>query len=293
MLIAANGVELWVEEHGAPTGVPVLLLSGSDATTLRWPASLLEGLVAGGARVIAYDHRDSGASTKIDPDLPYRLDDLAADACALLDALGLTGAHLVGYSMGGAVAQVVALTAPARVRSLTLVSTTPGLGDERLPFAADWFVERMAERLFAPPPRTPDDRVAWIVELYRMLAGPRFGFDESHQRALAAAELARTWYPESGHGVAVGAAPSRLDELGAVTAPTLVVHGTADPVFALAHGEALAAAVAGAQLVVVEGLGHEVPAGFGAELAALVLAHIAASGAPASGEPASGEPASG
>lgn len=275
MLIAANGVELWVEEHGPAGGVPVLLLSGSDSTTLRWPRTLLDPLVAAGARVIAYDHRDSGASTKIDPDTPYRLADLAADAVALLDALSVPAAHVLGYSMGGAVAQVVAHRHPARVRSLTLVATTPGLGDERLPFAADWFVDRMADRLFAPPPRTAEARVAWIVDLYRMLAGPRFAFDEDHQRALAEAELARCWYPESGHGVAAGAAPSRLDHLASITVPTLVVHGTADPVFAAAHGEALAAGIPGARLVLVDGLGHEVPAAFGADLATLVLAHLA------------------
>jgi pimeloyl-ACP methyl ester carboxylesterase len=274
MVIEVNGVELWVEAHGDPAGEPVLLLAGSDATTLRWPAPLLDALVASGRRVIAYDHRDSGGSTKTDPDEPYLLDDLAADAAALLDALGIERAHLVGYSMGGAVAQVLALDHPDRVVTLTLLSTTPGLGDERLPFAADWFVERMAERLFAPPPRDHEGRVAWIVELYRLLAGSRTPFDEAHQTALAEAELARAWYPESGHGIAAGASPSRLDRLGEITAPTLVVHGTADPVFALEHAHALHAGIPGARLELVEGLGHEVPAGYAADLAAIVLEHL-------------------
>lgn len=278
MLIAVNGVELWVERHaaGGANGTPVLLLAGSDATTLRWPAAFIDALVAAGHPVDAYDHRDSGASTKVDPDTPYALADLATDAVALLDALGVAEAHLVGYSMGGAVAQVVALDHPERVASLTLVASTPGLGDERLPFAADWFVERMAERLWNPPPRTDPERVAWIVDLYRMLAGLRYPFDEDAQRALAAAELARGWCPESGHGIAAGAAPSRLDRLREIGVPTLVVHGTADPVFALAHGEALAAGIPGARFEVVDELGHEVPAPFGAELATMVLAHLAA-----------------
>lgn len=274
MVIAVNGIELWVEAHGDPAGAPVLLLAGSDATTLRWPATLLDALVAAGLRVLTYDHRDSGGSTKIDPDVPYLLDDLAADAASLLDALGVEQAHLVGYSMGGAVAQVLALDHADRVASLTLLSTTPGLGDERLPFAADWFVERMADRLFTPAPRARDERVAWIVELYRMLAGRRFAFDESHQAALAAAELDRAWYPESGHGIAAGASPSRLDRLSEITVPTLVVHGTADPVFAPEHAVALHDGIPAARLVLVEDLGHEVPAPFGPDLAALIVDHV-------------------
>ena len=271
MLIPINGIELWVEDHGPTDGAPMLLLSGSDATTLRWPSTLIEPLVAAGRRVIAYDHRDSGASTKIDPDMAYRLDDLAGDALALLDALAIARVHLVGFSMGGAVAQVVALDEPSRVQRLTLVASTPGLGDERLPFAADWFVERMAERMFAPPPCSDDERISWIVDLYRMLAGTRYAFDEPAQREVAKAELARAWCPESGHGIAVGAAGPRIDVLGRIVAPTLVVHGTVDPVFSIEHGRALAEGLADATLTVVEGLGHEVPAAFGAELAALIL----------------------
>lgn len=282
-LVDVNGITLWVEDHPPSPGMceqdsAILLLSGSDATTLRWPAPLVDALVGAGHRVVAFDHRDCGASTKIDPDSPYRLDALAADASGVLDALGIERAHVVGYSMGGAIAQVLALESPERVLTLTLASTTPGLGDDRLPFAADWFVERMTERLFAPPPRTDEDRAAWIVELYRLLAGTRYDFDDELQRALARAELGRCWYPESGHGVAVGASPSRLDDLEQIGAPTLVVHGTADPVFALEHGHALAAAIPDARLVTVDDLGHEVPEAFGTELAALIRAHVTRNG---------------
>ena len=130
----------------------------------------------------------------------------------------------------------------------------------------------MTERLFAAPPRTTDERIAWIVDLYRLLAGTRHPFDEEGQRALAAAELERCWYPESGHGLAVGASPSRLDRLGEIGAPTLVIHGSADPVFAPAHGRALAAGILDARLVTIDGLGHEVSA---QDLASLLLAHVA------------------
>jgi pimeloyl-ACP methyl ester carboxylesterase len=270
-LVPTNGVELWIEEDGDAAAPVVLLLGGADSSALRWPAGFVAALVDAGRRVVRVEHRDSGCSTKIDPDAPYRLEDLALDTVGVLDALGVDAADVVGYSMGGAVAQLLALDHAPRVRALVLLATTPGMGDDRLPFAADWFVERMSERLFAPPPRTDADRVAWTVDLYRLLAGERYPFDEAGQRDLAEAELARCWYPESGHGVASTASPSRLDRLDAVAAPTVVVHGSHDPVYTLAHGEALAAGIPGATLVVVEGLGHEVPAAFSADLAALVL----------------------
>lgn len=273
-LVATNGIEVWVELDGDPGAAPIVLLGGADASVLRWPSSFVTPLVEAGRRVVRIEHRDCGLSTKIDPEQPYRLEDLACDVVGVLDALGIDAADVVGYSMGGAVAQVLALDHARRVRGLVLVATTPGLGDERLPFAADWFVERMAERLFEPPPRTFDERVAWTVDLYRLLAGDRYPFDEEGQAQLAAAEVERAWHPESGHGVAANASPSRLDRLAEISAPTLIVHGTRDPVYAIAHGEALAAGIPGAELVTVDGLGHEVPAAFGAELAELVLRHL-------------------
>jgi pimeloyl-ACP methyl ester carboxylesterase len=270
-LVASNGIELWVEVDGPDDGAPVVLLGGADATVLRWPSTLLDALERAGRRVVRIEHRDTGLSTKIDPDHPYRLDALAADVIGVLAELGIDRADLVGYSMGGAVAQVVALDHPHLVRGLIVVGSTPGAGDDRLPPPADWFVDAMAERLFAPPPRSFDDRVTWTAALYRLLAGSRYEFDEDAQRALAAAEVSRAWVPESGHGIAVQSSPSRLDALDRISAPTVVVHGTEDPVYPPAHGEALAAGIPGAALVLVEGLGHEVPEGYGEELAALVL----------------------
>lgn len=271
-LVASNGIELWVEIDGPDDGAPVVLLGGADATVLRWPSTLLGALARADRRVVRIEHRDTGLSTKIDPDHPYRLDALATDVIGVLAQLGIDRADLVGYSMGGAVAQVVALEHPRLVRGLVIVASTPGAGDDRLPPPADWFVDAMAHRLFAPPPRSFDDRVAWTAELYRLLAGSRYAFDEDAQRALATAEVSRAWVPESGHGIAVQASPSRLDVLERIAAPTVVVHGTDDPVYPPAHGEALAAGIPGATLVLVDGLGHEVPEGYGEELAALVLA---------------------
>jgi pimeloyl-ACP methyl ester carboxylesterase len=273
-LVATNDVELWAELDGADGDPPVLLLGGADATTVRWPAAFVDALVAAGRRVVRLEHRDSGRSTKIDPDLPYRLRDLAADVAGALAALDIARADVVGFSMGGAVAQELALDHADLVRSLVLIGTTPGAGDDRLPGPDDDFVGLMSERLFAPPPRTDDQRVAWTVELYRLLAGDRYDFDEDVQRDLASTELAWGWYPESGHGVAATASPSRLDRLDAIAVPTLIVHGTRDVVYAPEHADALANGIPDATLVLVEGLGHEIPPAFATELAALVLDHL-------------------
>lgn len=269
--VPVGDVSLWVEVHGELADEVVLLLSGSDATTRRWPATLIDELVAAGLGVVAFDTRDCGLSSRIDPDTPYRLEDLALDACGVLDALGIAAAHVVGYSMGGAVAQLLALEHRARVRTLVLVSSTPGLGDERLPPADDDYVAFVVDRLFGDPPRSDEQKIEWIVEGYRRLAGTRFAFDEDAQRVLAQDELDRGWSAESGHGVAATASRSRLDRLRDIAVPTVVVHGDADPVFPLPHGEALAEGIPGARLVVVEGLGHELPVPLGGAVAAEVL----------------------
>ena len=273
-LVATNGIELWAELQGNGR-MTVLLLGGADASMDRWPESFVTELLDREYSVLRVEHRDSGRSTKISPDEPYRLEDMALDVVGVLDAFGITHAvDVVGYSMGGAIAQLLALDYASRVRSLTLIATTPGLGDDRLPFAADWFVDKMSERLFAPPSRTFDDRVEWTVDLYRMLAGSRFPFDEARQRALAAAEVTRGWYPESGHGIASNASRSRLDRLHEIDFSALVVHGTEDPVYAVEHAEALARELPDAELRVIDGLGHEIPEAFGAELAVMVAHHL-------------------
>jgi len=276
--VRIDGNELWVEDLGEPGAPVVLLVSGSDSHCLRWLPEIVDPLLGAGHRVVRYDHRDSGRSSDVDPDLPYTLEDLTTDAVAVLDELGVATAHVVGRSMGGAIGQLLALDHPARVRSLTLVGSSPGLGDHRLPFADDALVDAMAERLFAPPPRDRLDRIAWVVEGSRLFAGTRYPFDEQAEVLLAASEVDLGWHPESGHGIAVNASPSRLDRIDAIAVPTLVVHGSADPVFPLAHATETAARIPAGTLWVVEGLGHETPAPFLAELAPRLLEHLAAAG---------------
>jgi len=268
-------VELYVEAFGPVDGEPVLLLSGADAQCTRWTPALVDPLVDAGHRVVRFDTRDCGLSSKLSSDDGYTLDDLATDACRVLDGEGIEAVHLVGRSMGGMVAQVVALEHPERARSLTLLCSTPGLGDERLPPPDDRLVDQMTERLFAPPPVDHVEKVAWLVELDRLFVGTRYPFDETAATLVADADVTRCWFPETGHGPAVNSSPSRLDRLGDIGVRTLVVHGTVDPVFPVEHGIALAEGIPGADLWLVEGLGHEVPDACLAELLPKVLAHLA------------------
>ena len=274
-----QGIELFSEVFDpapdwSPRDPAVLLVSGADSHCTRWTPELIGPLVDHGLRVVRYDHRDCGLSTKVSSDVGYTLDDLADDALAVLDEHGIDQAHVVGRSMGGMVAQVLALDHPGRVNTLTLVSSTPGLGDDRLPSAANWLVDRMAERLFAPPPTTPQQRAAWVVELDEMFAGTRYPVATGDRLRVAIDEVERYWYPESGHGPAVNSSSSRLDRLGEVAVPTLVVHGTADPVFPVEHALALADGIPGSELWLVEGLGHEFPDGLVPDLLPHLLAHL-------------------
>lgn len=257
-LLRVGTVDLWVDVCGEGRDT-VVLVAGADSPGFRWDPGFVDRLVAEGFRVVRFDHRDCGRSSWLGTDAGYLLADLAADLVGLLDRLEVDAAHLVGRSMGGMIAQVMAMEHARRVRSLTLVGSTPGAGDERLPGPVDAFVEAMMHRLYAGPPTTTRERVGWIAELDRLMAGDAFPHDDGAARRLAAAELATGWQPSSGHGVAVHGSPSRLDRLGEIAVPTLVVHGTADPVFPIEHGRALAGGIGGAVLFEVDRLGHETP----------------------------------
>ena len=267
--------EVFEPMPGAPEAGAVLLVSGADSHCTRWTSAFIQPLLDLGHRVVRYDHRDSGLSTKVPADVGYTLADLADDACAVMDEHGILRAHVVGRSMGGMVGQVMALDHADRVATLTLLGSSPGLGDESLPSAADWLVDRMAERLFAPPAVSHTERVAWIVELDEMFAGDRYPITTAERIRTASAEVERCWYPESGHGPAVNSSPSRLGRLAGISVPTLVVHGTADPVFPVEHALALADGIPDAGLWLVEGLGHEVPDGLVPELLDRIREHLA------------------
>lgn len=272
--VPVGELELWADRLGPSDAEAVLLIAGADTPGFRWTPALVDRLLAAGYQVLRFDHRDCGRSTRFGADAAYRLDDLVADTIGLLDHFGIADAHVIGSSMGGMIAQLLALDHADRVRSLVLVASSPAPGDDRLPGPLDEFVEAMTERLFAGPPSDDAGRIAWLVELDELLAGPAHPVEREARVALAAAEIATGWVAESGHGVAVHASPGRLDRLADITAPTMVVHGTADPVFPPAHGRALATGIDGAVLVEVEGLGHVVPDALIGDLWPVLLRHL-------------------
>lgn len=272
--VRVGDIDLWADIRGPVDGEAVVLIAGSDAPGFRWTPAIVEPLVRGGYRVVRFDHRDCGRSTRFGAEDAYRLDDMVADTLGLLDHFGIETAHVIGRSMGGMIAQLLALDHAERVRSLTLLGSSPAPGDDRLPGPLDEFLEKMTERLFAGPPRDHEGRVRWLVDLDGLLSGPTFPIDAARQAELADAELRTGWAAETGHGIAVHSSPGRMERLGAIDVPTMVVHGTADPVFPPAHGRALAAGIDGATLVEVDGLGHDVPDALASDLMPRILDHL-------------------
>lgn len=253
-----NGTDLFVDTVGAATDPAILLIGGAGSSLDWWEDGFCEGLAAGGRFVIRYDHRDTGQSIAYPAGAPgYTGTDLAADAVGVLDALGVRRAHLVGLSMGGGIAQSIAVRHPDRVESLVLMSTSPlSAGDPLPPVTAE-----LLEHFQAPPP-PPDwsDRdavVAHLVEDQRHYAAPKY-FDEARTRRLAERVVDRTRDVAaslSNHGLMEQGDPVE----GPVRARTLVVHGTADPLFPFGHAEALVRAIPGADLLPLPDAGHQYP----------------------------------
>ena len=261
---AAGGAELCTEAFGDRGDPPILLIAGASSSMDYWDEDLCLRLAERGRLVVRYDHRDTGRSTGCPAGAPdYTGADLAADAVSVLDGLAIPRAHVVGLSMGGGIAQQVALERRDRLLSLTLIATSPiddSGGD--LPGMAPRLQAALAEPTPEPDYGDREAVVRYLVEIDRPYAGAAT-FDEPRRRAVAArvadrsrdvaASLANHWLV-LGRGEPV---PGRLSDL--VGLPTLVVHGTDDPLFPPAHGRALAAAIPGARLIELEGVGHELP----------------------------------
>lgn len=251
--VTSGSLRLWTQRTGEPGDPPLLLIMGAAAQAVTCPDALVERLVERGAQVIRFDHRDTGLSDVVDFDAhPYTLGDMAADCLAVLDGYAISAAHLAGASMGGILAQLLAVHAPARVRSLTLLSTTPmGARPDELPPPSPPLQDHMALGL---APGVESD-----VALFRVFNAPVRPFDEPAVRAMLELALSRATDPGAAahhHRAGARLTPDLMAPLSSITAATTVVHGELDPVFPPAHGHALAAAIPGARLHVVPGMGH-------------------------------------
>lgn len=263
-MVRTNGVDLCVETFGDPDAPAILLIAGGASSMDWWDAELCRRLAAGGRLVIRYDHRDTGRSASYPPGAPgYTGTDLVADAAGLIEVLAGGRAHVVGMSMGGGMAQYLALEHPERVATLTLMSTSPvGRSDpvRDLPPTADRLQLAFAHPAPDPDWTDHDAVVEYLVDAERPFAGPA-SFDESYAREMARRVVDRTvnlasstknhWIMDSGEDT-----PHGLSE---ITAPTLVVHGTEDPLFPPEHALALAREIPGAQLFLLDGIGHQPP----------------------------------
>jgi pimeloyl-ACP methyl ester carboxylesterase len=250
---SANGIELEYDTFGSPDAAPLLLIGGLGTQLITWDEEFCELLAGRGFHVIRFDNRDAGLSTW--PDDEYALDDMADDTAALLDALGIRAAHLVGASMGGFIAQLVALKHPERVLSLTSMISGPN-GEDQVPPTPE-----AQALLLTPVPPTKEERVEVALNAKRKLLGPSDPFDADYERVKAVQAVDRAYHPVgfARQMRAILGAPSRMERLPSLRVPTLVVHGDADILVPVGNGRKVAAAIPGARLLEIPGMGHDIP----------------------------------
>lgn len=261
-MLAVNGIELCTETFGIPTAPPILLIGGRSASMDYWEDDFCAALAAGGRYVIRYDHRDTGRSTTWPAGKPdYTWRDLVADVPGLLDALGLEKAHLFGISMGGALAQCTAVLHPERVATVILDQTTSAFEGVELPPIGEALADFFAAAADRPMPDTDDHDalIAMLVEDQRAFVPERF--DEARVRAVAERVVRRTpdMRPSLVNHHVMGDGEPVEATLADITAPTLVIHGTRDPLFPSGHGELLAREIPDATLLTLDDVGHEPP----------------------------------
>lgn len=271
--IKANGISIEYDVSGAESGVPLLLIMGFGSQMTSWTPSFTQALVAEGFRVIRFDNRDVGLTQRFSgtpsakdvaaavakgetPELPYKLTDMAADAVGLLDALGIESAHIAGASMGGMIAQLVALDHPKKTRSLISIFSTTG--DPSLPRSTP---EAQAALVSQPASTARADVVAHALKNRRVYASTRWAFDEEAVAALTAASYDRAFYPEGAtrQYAAILASPPRTEALKRLALPALVMHGTADTLIPWQAGAHTAASIPGSEFVLLDGWGHDFP----------------------------------
>lgn len=268
--VSANGITIWYQTFGDSSAPALLLVSGLGSQAIGWDDALCTALAEAGRFVIRFDNRDVGLSQWFDEaQEAYSLDDMADDAAGLLSALEIERAHVVGASMGGMIAQLVAIRHPEKVVTLTSIMSTTGDAGVGPPQAAAVLV------LMAEPGKTHEERVRQSIDGAKVLAGPRFPVDEERLRRRAEQALQRAWHPSGTMRQiqAIMTAPPRVEPLEQISVPTLVIHGTADPLVPYAGGESTARAIPGAKLLTIEGMGHEIPPGSWDEIIPAILDH--------------------
>ena len=290
--LTANNLTLHYDEHGDPLHPVILLVTGLGAQMLLWPEELVQALAAKGYRVIRYDNRDIGLSQKMDaakaPSLktqvlrkligwpakvPYTLKDMADDGMGVLDALGIEKAHIVGASMGGMIAQLMAIHHGHRILSLTSIMSTTG--NAKLPQAD----KEAIETLTAPIESMKEE---WLIEhgiaIQKAIGSPGFAPDPEHRRARVTRTVKRSVYPAGmpRQLAAIIDDGDRTKRLATVTAPTLVLHGEGDPLVKVEAGRATAKAIPDAKLVTIPGWGHDLPQQLTGRLADEITAHTGA-----------------
>jgi pimeloyl-ACP methyl ester carboxylesterase len=270
----ANGIDICYEIFGDANAEPLLLIMGLGAQMIHWDDEFCRQLAARGFRVVRFDNRDIGKSShlsggkrlsplellklrflKIPVAAPYKLIDMARDTIGLMDTLGIKSAHVVGASMGGMIAQEIAITFPERVRSLTSIMSTTG--NPKVPGPT----REAAAVLMAPPPATKEEYFARFAQTWNVLRNGSFSEDEALDPARARRTYERGLNPPGvGRQLrAILASGSRKERLRSVKAPTLVIHGTVDPLVNPEGGKDTAASIPGAKLVMIEGMGHALP----------------------------------
>ena len=249
----AGSIELEYETFGAPEHPAVLLVSGLGSQLLGWSDGLCAVIAARDFHVIRFDNRDVGLSTKLESGESYGLEDMAADAVRLLDALGIEAAHVVGASMGGMIAQLMAIEHPGRVLTLTIVMSDLG-GEDKVLADAD-----VLELLVRPPAGTREERIDQAVETTRVTWGP--SFEEERSRARATRAVDRSYYPQGSarQFQAIARSGSRREGLSRLRIPILVIHGDADPLVPFANAALIAEAAPGSETLVMKNVGHEMP----------------------------------
>jgi pimeloyl-ACP methyl ester carboxylesterase len=270
-VVSSNGLTFHEESFGSPSDPPILLIAGLGSQSISWDDEFCTSLAARGFRVVRFDNRDVGLSTHVSPEATYDLSDMAADTLGVMDALGIERTHLVGRSMGGMIAQTIAIEYPERVLTLTSIFSNTGEAEygQPRPDTLSALIE------MAQPADTAGDAVERGLQLARMLGSPTM-FDEDHARRLQERSAERNPDPD-GVGrqmAAVMASGPRAAALELLRVPTLVIHGDADPLVDVSGGRRTAELVAGAKYEEIAGMGHELPPAVWPRVVALIADFI-------------------